>query len=141
MVSTTSKSAGHAIQVFWLQPTRSLVFIQVQRFRQQRAKIAMHSQMKSRIIIFHRTEKLIHVNLRRQFLMDLSLQCLFWCFPNLHLSARELPPVFEITISTLCGEYQIVLANNRCNYFYLLHFFIIPFELTVANLAIVLNIN
>ena len=33
----------HAIQVFWLQPTRRLVFIQVQRFRQQRAKIAMHS--------------------------------------------------------------------------------------------------
>ena len=46
---------------------------------------------------------------------------LLWCLPSFHLSAREFPPVFPFTISSLCGEYFISFANDRSYYFYLFH--------------------
>ena len=67
----------------------------------------MHGEVELRIIILHRTQKLIHADFRRQLLANLALQRLLWRFPCLHLSARELPPVFEIAISSLSGEYLI----------------------------------
>ena len=82
----------------------------------------MHGEVKGWVVILNRTKKLIHTNLCRKFFTNFALQRLFWCFPSLHLSARKLPPVFEIAIPSLCGEYLITLANNRCYYFYLFHY-------------------
>src|SRR5574344_1617633 len=87
----------------------------------------MHGQMEFRVVIFHRAEEFIHADFRRQFLTNLPLQSFLWCFSSLHLPARKLPPVFPLAVSSLCGEYLIIFANNRSYDFYLFHNYAISF--------------
>ena len=111
----------HAVQFVFREPSCRLMFIQVQRLCLQGAEVAMHLQVKGRIIILHRTKEFIHADVCRKFLANLPYQRFFRCFPSLHFPARELPPVLPLTISPLSGENLIFLANNRSYDFYLFH--------------------
>ena len=110
----------HAAQLVPREPSCRLVFVQRQTATFNMTPIAMHRQVKFRVIILHRTKELIHANVRRQFLANLTLQSLLRRFPSLHFATRKLPPVLPFTIPPLRGEDLILLANNCCYHFYLL---------------------
>ena len=51
------------------------------------------------------------------------LQSIFWCLSSFHLSARELPTVLIVTISSLGGEDAPLVIVYNCRYdFYLFHY-------------------
>ena len=64
--------------------------------------------MKCWIVIFHCVHICIHFYLCVQFFFDFPDQCLLWCFPCLNLTAKKLPPTFQLSISALCSK--LVLA-------------------------------
>ncbi len=67
------------------------------------------------------TYEFIHANLCRQFLSNLSLERLLWCFPSLYFTARELPPVLPFAMSSLSREDAVSFADNCCHNFYMFH--------------------
>ena len=49
-------------------------------------------------------------------------------YPKFHLTARKLPPVLKIPVSSLGCEDLIILTYNRCYDFYLFHISLKPID-------------
>lgn len=59
-----------------------------------------------------------------KYLQVISWKVLFHLCPSyfiLEFPSRELPPVFKLSVSTLCGEYFVPSFNYSGYYFYLFH--------------------
>ena len=79
--------------------------------------------MKFGIVPLKSLHQSFHHNPRFQLFPNFTLQSLFWCLSNLHLSARELPTILPLAISPLSGEdATLVIMYDCCYDFYLLHY-------------------
>lgn len=74
--------------------------------------------------MFDHRKQISYRDLCIQFLFDFALKCLLGSFTGLNFSARNFPPVFELSVTTLSGEDTISILNDCCyymNYLYHLH--------------------
>jgi hypothetical protein len=62
---------------------------------------AVHRQVKSRIIVFYRTDALFSANFCRKLLPDFAHDALFRRFVRFDFSAGKLPPSAPVAISAL----------------------------------------
>lgn len=104
----------HRIQRLPGQPCRRQMFIQLHRLRLQRTHIAMHRQVKSRVVPLYGFQQLSNLNIRIQFLHDLARKRLLMRLASIDLAAGELPPAFEVAIAALGGEDLVVAENDGC---------------------------
>ena len=76
----------------------------------------MHSQVELGIIPLYCLNEPFNNDASFQFFPDFTLQGFFWRFPGFHLSTREFPTIFEITISSLSGEDTAFVIVYDCCY-------------------------
>lgn len=82
------------------------------------AKVAMHSEVKLRIVPFHRLHKVLHGDARLQLLPNLASQGFLCRLSRLDLSAGKLPVILPFAITPLRGEdAPVIIVNNCCNNF------------------------
>ena len=80
------------------------MLLQYQLSCAQRAEVAVHHQVKSRIVVLYGDQKIVNLDINVQLLAYLAPQRLFAALARLNLSARELPIVFVLSISSLRGQ-------------------------------------
>lgn len=73
--------------------------------------------MEGRIVPLYGFQEIADNDLCFKLLHDLSLESFLRTLAGLYLSARELPPAFEVAIPTLGCEDLVSLDYYRCNYF------------------------
>ena len=66
----------HRLQLIRSKPLCGLVLFEFQIARQNTAPVAVHSKVKSRIVIIHSGDETVHADLGVKFLPDLALECL-----------------------------------------------------------------
>ena len=67
------------------------------------AQVAVHREMKRRVIAFGSTEKLFDRDADVQLFLYLTFKCLLRAFSGLDLSPRELPSPLKLSIPALGG--------------------------------------
>ena len=94
----------HAAQLILREPSCRLVFVQRQAATFNMTPIAMHRQSKFRIIILHRTQELIHTDLRFQFFLYFTLQRFLGRLPSLNFPATSICFICNIRMANRQNE-------------------------------------
>lgn len=82
----------------------------------QVAPVAMHRQVKGRIVVLNGHEALPHLDAAVQFLTDFAPQRLLRRLASLNLAARKLPAATQIAIATLRGQDLAVVTDDGGNH-------------------------
>ena len=106
----------HTAQFIPAQPPSRLMLLKCQTAALNPAPVAVHNQMKSRVVPFNSPNKPLNHNARLQLLPNLPLQRLLRRLPRLHLAPGELPEILEITIPALGGENAPIGIVYYCGY-------------------------
>ena len=115
------RQPSDCVKVIGRQPGGSLMLVQVQCLTFEPAPEAMHCEMEGRVVPFDGLEELSDLDCRIQFLPDFTFQCLLRGLSGFNLAPWELPPVLELPVSALGGEYSVAPPYYGCCHFYLLH--------------------
>ena len=94
----------HRVQVVAPQPGGVFMLLQYQLSCTQRAEVAVHHQVKSRIVVLYSDQKIVNLDINVQLLAYLAPQRLFAAFARLNLPTWKLPIVFVLSISSLRGQ-------------------------------------
>ena len=136
MFSTTALSAGSQATLssssfasqraascsFSVRLARCFVLFQRQAATLDVTPVAMHLQVKLRIIPLHRLHQTLHNDTRFELFLDFSFKRLLRRFPWFHLSPWKLPAILEVPISPLRREdTSFVIMYDCCYNFYLFH--------------------
>ena len=81
----------------------------------------MHSQVELGIIPLYCLNEPFNDDASFEFFLDLTNKGILWGFAWFHLTTREFPAIFEITISSLGGEDTAVIIVYNCSYNFYLH--------------------
>ena len=107
----------HRLQLIRSKPLCGLVLFEFQIARQDAAPVAVHGQMKRRIIIINSGNETVHADFGIKFLHDLAPERLLQGFTRFSLAPWELPPVLDFALPPLGDEYlSSGLAADRCYY-------------------------
>lgn len=107
----------HRLQLIRSKPLCGLVLFEFQIARQNAAPVAVHGQMKRRIIIINSGDETVHADFGIKFLHDLAPERLLQGFTRFSLAPWEFPPVLEFAVPPLGDEYlSSGIADDRCYY-------------------------
>ena len=70
----------------------------------ERAKVAVHGQVKSGVVVFYRANKVAYAYVDGKFFFKFAGECLLRGFARLHFAAREFPAVFLFAVAALRGK-------------------------------------
>lgn len=76
----------------------------------------MHGQMEFWIIPLYGLNEAFNDDASFEFFLDLTNKGILWGFAWFHLTTREFPAIFEITISSLGGEDTAFVIVYDCCY-------------------------
>ena len=102
----------HRVEFGVGEPLHRLVLDELDRALDDRREEAVHREVKVRVVAFDRDEKLLGRDAHAQLFFDLADDGLFGRFAGLHLAARELPAVLELSVSALRGEDLSVVMDD-----------------------------
>ncbi len=109
------------VQLLFRELAGGFMLVEVKRFGGQHTPVAVHCQIKVRIVPLDGTQQIADFDFGVQLFSDFAYQRLLRRFTQLYLPARKLLPAFELAISTLRGEYPIPspdYCGNNLNAFH-----------------------
>ena len=94
------------------------MLVQVEGTGEKGAQETVHRKVEGRVVPLDGFEQVTHFDFRGKFFSYLANEGFLRGFSGFDLASRELPPAFEVAVTSLRGEYLSVTHHHCSHHFY-----------------------